>query len=112
MFWSVPSARPHLRRRARSEGGFGMIELLAAMTVMLIGIFAVFGVFQAGIVQIRRASTLTTAAAIADSEIEKFRAIKYEAIGLGQNPLYGGGYAFRARLTDHAARRPRDEVLG
>ena len=44
------------------------------MTVMLIGIFAVFGVFQAGIVQIRRASTMTTAAAIADSEIEKFRA--------------------------------------
>ena len=42
MFWSVLSARSHLRRRARSEGGFGMIELLAAMTVMLIGIFAVF----------------------------------------------------------------------
>jgi hypothetical protein len=62
-----------------------MIELLAAMTVMLIGIFAVFGVFQAGIVQIRRASTVTTAAAITDSEMEKFRAIKYEAIGLASS---------------------------
>ena len=59
-----------------------MIELLAAMTVMLIGIFAIFGVFQAGIVQIRRASTVTTAAALADSEMEKFRAIKYDSIGL------------------------------
>jgi Tfp pilus assembly protein PilV len=77
----------HLRRRARDEGGFGMIELLAAMTVMLIGIFAVFAVFQAGIVQIRRASTITTATAIADSEMEKFRAIKYDSIGLANTAV-------------------------
>ena len=64
-----------------------MIELLAAMTVMLIGIFAVFAVFQAGMVQIRRASTQTTAAAIADSEIEKFRAIKYDSIGLANTDV-------------------------
>ena len=72
-----------------------MIELLAAMTVMLIGIFAVFAVFQAGIVQIRRASTQTTAAAIADSEIEKFRAIKYDSIGLANtdvDTVAGGSY--------------------
>jgi len=95
MFWTVLSARSHLRRHAGSEDGFGMIELLAAMTVMLIGIFAVFGVFQAGIVQIRRASTVTTAAAIADSEMEKFRAIKYEAIGLASSDVttvIGGSY--------------------
>jgi hypothetical protein len=66
------------------------------MTVMLIGIFAVFAVFQAGIIQIRRASTITTAAAIADSEMEKFRAIKYEAIGLASSDVSGvvaGSYA-------------------
>jgi type II secretory pathway pseudopilin PulG len=59
-----------------------MIELLAAMTVMLVGLLAVFALFQAGLVQIRRASTATTAAAVADAEMEKFRAIKYEALGL------------------------------
>jgi Tfp pilus assembly protein PilV len=95
MFRAVLSALHHLRRRARGEGGFGMIELLAAMTVMLIGIFAVFGVFQAGIVQIRRASTVTTAAALADSEMEKFRAIKYDSIGLANSAVdtvVGGSY--------------------
>ena len=95
MFWTVLSALLRLRRRARNEGGFGMIELLAAMTVMLIGIFAVFGVFQAGIVQIRRASTVTTAAALADSEMEKFRAIKYDSIGLANtdvDTVVGGSY--------------------
>jgi len=92
---AVPSLRTDLRRRARAEVGFGMIELLAAMTVMLIGIFAVFSVFQAGIVQIRRASTITTAAAVADSEMEKFRAIKYDSIGLSNttvDSVVGGSY--------------------
>jgi Tfp pilus assembly protein PilV len=92
---AVLSLRTDLRRRARGEGGFGMIELLAAMTVMLIGIFAVFSVFQAGIVQIRRASTITTAAALADSEMEKYRAIRYDSIGLSNtdvDSVVGGSY--------------------
>jgi len=88
-----------------------MIELLAAMTVMLVGIFAVFGLFQAGIVQIRRASTVTTAAAVADSEMEKFRAIKYEAIGLTNTTVdtvvagsYGSTYTGQSFYkTDTAA---------
>jgi Tfp pilus assembly protein PilV len=66
----------------RDERGFGMVELLAAMTVMLVGVMSLFALFQAGIVQVRRASTITTAAALADAEMEKFRAIKYETIGL------------------------------
>jgi Tfp pilus assembly protein PilV len=92
---AVLFVRTDLRQRARGEGGFGMIELLAAMTVMLIGIFAVFAVFQAGIVQIRRASTITTAAALADSEMEKFRAVKYDSIGLSNSAVdtvVGGSY--------------------
>lgn len=101
----------HLRRRALGQGGFGMIELLAAMTVMLIGIFAVFAVFQAGIVQIRRASTITTAAAIADAEIEKVRAIKYDSIGLSNTDVdtvvagsYGSTYTGQSYYkTDTAA---------
>ena len=59
-----------------------MIELLCAMIVMSVGILAVFAMLQSGAVQIERASVTSTAAAIADSEIEKFRAIKFNAIGL------------------------------
>jgi Tfp pilus assembly protein PilV len=84
------------------EHGFGMIELLAAMTVMLIGIFATFAVFQAGIVQLRRASTVTTAAAVADAEMEKYRAIRYDSIGLANSEVaaadatYKGDSAFKS----------------
>lgn len=88
-----------------------MIELLAAMTVMLIGVFAVFAVFQAGIVQIKRASTIGTAAAIADSQIEKFRAIRYDSIGLANSDVdavvagsYGSTYTSETFYkTDSAA---------
>src|ERR671937_2147572 len=91
-----------IHSRAPAEDGFGMIELLAAMTVMLIGLFAVFAVFQAGIVQIRRASTITTAAAVADSEMEKQRALLYGAIGLDNTDVaaadttYKGDSAYKA----------------
>jgi prepilin-type N-terminal cleavage/methylation domain-containing protein len=78
------------------QHGFGMIELLAAMTVMLIGIFAVFAVFQAGMIQIRRASTVTTAAAIADAEMEKQRALLYGAIGLDNTDVAAADSTYKA----------------
>jgi type II secretory pathway pseudopilin PulG len=78
-----PSSRL-LFARGRDERGFGMIELVAAMTIMMIGVLAVFALFQSGIVQLRRASTVTTAGALADAEMERFRAVKYETLGLDE----------------------------
>lgn len=90
---------------ARLEAGFGMIELLCAMAVMSIGILAVFGMFNAGALQIRRASLVATATAIADSEMEGFRAIKYAVIGLDDadvlaaDATYTADSAFRGDAT-------------
>jgi prepilin-type N-terminal cleavage/methylation domain-containing protein len=72
----------NVKRVLRDEGGFGLIELLIAMTVLVIGIMATFAMFESGIRHIKRASTVTTAAALADAEMENFRAIRYTAIGL------------------------------
>jgi Tfp pilus assembly protein PilV len=105
MTFAVLRLKTILGARARGEHGFGMIELLASMTVMLIGIFAVYAIFQAGIVQIRRASTITTAAAVADAEMEKYRAIRYDSIGLANADLatvdatYTGDSAYKADTT-------------
>jgi prepilin-type N-terminal cleavage/methylation domain-containing protein len=90
---------------ARGSGGFGMIELLIAMTVLSVGVLAVFAMFQSGMVQIKRAANVSTAAALADSEIEEFRAIKYNVIGLddsavaGADSVYTGDAAFRAETS-------------
>ena len=96
MTYAVLRLKAILDTPARREHGFGMIELLASMTVMLIGIFAVFAVFQAGIVQIRRASTITTAAAVADSEMEKFRAVRYDSIGLADSDIAAADATYRS----------------
>ena len=68
--------------RVRSEQGFGLVELLAAMIVLMVGILALFAMFESGIRTIKRASTVTTAGALADREMENMRAIKYASIGL------------------------------
>jgi Tfp pilus assembly protein PilV len=79
-----------------------MIELLAAITVLVVGLLAVYAMFQTSMMQIRRASTVTTAAAVADTEMEKYRAIKYESLGLDDSAVastdstYKGDSAYRA----------------
>lgn len=78
-----------------------MVELLAAITVLAVGLMAVFAMYQTGLMQIRRASTITTAAALGDIEMEKYRAIKYESLGLDNADLaavdatYTGDSAYR-----------------
>jgi Tfp pilus assembly protein PilV len=83
----VSASRRLLFARGRDERGFGMIELLAAMTIMMIGVLAVFGLFHSGLVQLKRASTVTTAGALADAEMERFRAAKYETLGLDESDV-------------------------
>jgi Tfp pilus assembly protein PilV len=61
-----------------------MIELLAAMVIMAIGILALFAMFQSSSTQLRRAAITSTAAALADSQMERFRAVRYDTIGLAE----------------------------
>ena len=68
-----------------NEAGFGLIEVLIAMTVLSIGILALFAMFESGIRQISRASTVTTAGALADRELEGFVAMRYDSIGLPES---------------------------
>jgi hypothetical protein len=79
-----------------------MVELLAAITILAVGLMAVFAMFQTGLMQIRRASTITTAAALGDTEMERYRAIKYESLGLDNTAVaaadatYESDSAYRA----------------
>jgi len=94
-----------LRSRARTEDGFGLVELLCALTVLMVGLLAVYAMFGAGMTQIKRASTVTTAAALADTQLEKLRAIKFQSIGLAEAHLasadsaYTSDSAYLADLT-------------
>jgi Tfp pilus assembly protein PilV len=74
-----------LTRARTQEEGFGLIELLMAMTMLNIGILALVAAFQSGAISLQRASRLSTGAAIADIQMERYRALKYEAIALDAN---------------------------
>lgn len=72
--------------RLRQQGGFGLIELLIAMTVLNIAIFALIAAFSSGMLTLQRASRVTTAAMLADVEMERLRAIRHCDIRLVPEP--------------------------
>lgn len=68
--------------RLRNEQGFGLVELLIAMTVMNVALLAVVAAFTSGTVEVTRASQITTATTVADAQMEAYRAMTYRDIGL------------------------------
>ena len=69
-----------MQGRLRSDSGFGLVELVIAMTVMSVGIFAVVAGFSAGFGSINRASKASTAGTVADVAMESFRRLPYSSI--------------------------------
>ena len=69
-----------MRRLARSEGGFGLIELLIAMTVMVIAIMGIVAAFSSGLFTLNRASHTSTAGAVADIQMEAYHRGQWSAI--------------------------------
>ena len=47
--------RRFIHARLRDQRGFGMIEMVAAMSILVIGLLAVFTMFQSGIIAVQRA---------------------------------------------------------
>lgn len=71
-----------VRLRARSQDGFGLVELLMAMVMLNIGVLAIVAAFQSGAIALRRASTISTAAALAEIQMERYRGLRYAWIAL------------------------------
>jgi type II secretory pathway pseudopilin PulG len=85
IFLARPRRRPVAFRRLLAEnGGFGLVELLIALLVLNIGIFATMAAFNSGMLTLRRASRISTASSIAERQMELYRALTYDAIVLRQ----------------------------
>jgi type II secretory pathway pseudopilin PulG len=65
----------------------GLIELLIAMTVLQIAIFAVFAMLQAGGLAILRASRISAATAAGERQMELYRGQLYTNIGLSSTAV-------------------------
>jgi type II secretory pathway pseudopilin PulG len=69
-----------LRRLLTREDGFGLLELVIAMAILNVGILALVATLNSGAIAIRRASKVTTATTLADAQLERYRALQYDAI--------------------------------
>jgi type II secretory pathway pseudopilin PulG len=69
-----------VRERLRNEAGFGLIELLIALTMLNIGILALVAAFSSGAAALQRASQVANGTTIADTQMELFRGLKYTSI--------------------------------
>jgi prepilin-type N-terminal cleavage/methylation domain-containing protein len=82
--------------RLRGEKGFGLLELLMAMTMLSIGILALVAAFNSGTVALQRAGRTATAAALADTQMERYRALTYGAIELDANAVSATDSTYRS----------------
>ena len=96
-----------MRRLAKTEAGFGLIELLIAMTVMVVAIMAIVAAFSSGMVALNRASRASTAATLADKQMEAYRSDPGHASSsdlclgdVSRDRLLSTAHADRARRTD------------
>jgi prepilin-type N-terminal cleavage/methylation domain-containing protein len=88
-----------LLRRLRTEHGFGLVELLMAMTVLSIAIAAQLAVFEASFTSLHRASRKGTAVMLADKQMEIYRTIAYSCVYLTSgsgDSTYSGDSAYSA----------------
>ncbi len=79
----------NVRVRLRGQEGFGLIELLMAMVMLNIGILAIVASFNSGAVALKRASHVSTASALADQQMEGYRALLYGQIGFDSSLMSG-----------------------
>ncbi len=87
--------------RVREEGGFGLLELLLAMLVLNIGIFALVGAFNAGTVAVSRAGYISSATAVADKQMEVYRSLENCAIWLDEWLLPASDSAYAQDAYDY-----------
>jgi Tfp pilus assembly protein PilV len=76
-----------MMRRLRSEAGFGLIEMLAAIVLIDIAILTLLLTLNSGMVSLRRSAELSTASVLADKQMEQYRAGTYSAIYLDSTSL-------------------------
>jgi type II secretory pathway pseudopilin PulG len=87
-----------VRISLRDESGFGLLELLIAMVILNIGLFAMVGAFNAASVGIARAADVSAATAVADKQMEIYRSLQDCALWLdaASFPVKNSGSAYQA----------------
>jgi type II secretory pathway pseudopilin PulG len=82
-----------VRERLRDESGFGLLELMIALIVLNVALFATITAFNSSTVAIARSAKVSAATAVADKQMEVYRSLQNCAIWLDPTsfPATSGG---------------------
>jgi prepilin-type N-terminal cleavage/methylation domain-containing protein len=89
-----------LRRLAAHHAGFGLIEMLIALTLLTVAIGALVTVFASGSVSLRRAGQKGTAVTLADTQMEAYRKLPFTGTRIDGTQIPGSGTYVTANSTD------------
>jgi type II secretory pathway pseudopilin PulG len=81
--------------RLRGDAGFGLVELLIAMVLLNIGLLAIATAIVSGTTTVRRSSRHATASALADAQMELYRALTYSSIALDSTSVSATDTTYR-----------------
>lgn len=99
-----------IAHRLRGDEGFTLIELMLAMVVLTVGILALVAAYSSGYVALKRATRVSSTTVLADSQMERFRALQYSAIQL--NTGCGANCAEDSTYTADDAYSSGNQITG
>jgi len=97
---SIRTLARRLRRSTAGDDGFGMVELVIAMTLLTVAIAALVTSFAASAVSLRRASQKGTATALADTRMEWYRRLSFQGVRIDGTLIPASGTYTTAHATD------------
>lgn len=80
-----------MRKRLRSQEGFGLVELVISMTILSIALLALVAGLNSGLLSLQRSGRISTADTLADAQMERYRALKYADIRLDTASVTSAG---------------------
>ena len=94
----------------RAEEGMTLVELLIAMMVLTVALLALIAAYSSGYVALNRATRVSSATLIANSQMERFRALQFSAIKL--NTSCGSTCTEDSTFTGDSAYNSTAQVTG
>ena len=89
-----------LRARAAGDRGFGLIELVIAMSMLSIAVAALMLSFASSAISLRRAGQKGTALTLADTQMERYRTRGFTGIRIDGTQIPASGTYVTANSSD------------
>ena len=97
-----------MNAQPRDERGFALVEMLIAIVVINVALLAILLSLTSGVASLRRSAEVSTASAVADKQLERYRALAFTSIFLDTTSLaatdstYQGDSAYSASQVNQA----------